>query len=334
MLETLNAIAPIVLIIALGFALYRTGAMGEDVWSAVETLCFYVLFPALFVRTLALAEFADVALWPLAASLVTMICASSLLLLALRPLLTRSFGFSDAAFTSVFQGSTRWHAFIGLAVVGALFGDAGIAIVAFMIAVTVPLLNAVNVAVLVTWGDSGAATASGMLRQMATNPFIVGCLLGGLLNATGIGLPGPLESATDFLAGGALGLGLLTVGAGRRRQQRPGARRGAPPAGGAGRHVRAAHGFRDRRHGAHRRGDLHGHPSRLLFLCAVAPHGRRRPADGGDLDGANPGRSAHAAHGDLRAAAGVGRGLRGGNHMSKYWFRRSAAPSLHRHART
>ncbi|MCG8562915.1 MAG: AEC family transporter [Hyphomicrobiales bacterium] len=223
MLATLNAISPIVLVIALGFALYRTGAMGEDVWSAVETLCFYVLFPALFVRTLALAEFADVALWPLAASLVIMICASSLLLLALRPLLTRSFGFSDAAFTSVFQGSTRWHAFIGLAVVGALFGDAGIAIVAFMIAVTVPLLNAVNVVVLVTWGDSGAATASGMLRQMATNPFIVGCLLGGLLNATSIGLPGPLESATDFLAGGALGLGLLTVGAGLRPIEAAGA---------------------------------------------------------------------------------------------------------------
>ncbi|MGI9381555.1 MAG: AEC family transporter, partial [Methyloligellaceae bacterium] len=223
MLESLNAISPIVLVIALGFGLYRTGAIGADIWSAVETLCFYVLFPALFVRTLATAEFADVALWPLAACFVAMICASSLLLLALRPLMTRVFGFSNASFTSVFQGSTRWHAFIGLAVVGALFGDAGIAIVAFMIAVTVPLLNAVNVVVLVSWGESGADAPPGMLRQMATNPFIVGCLLGGLLNVTGVGLPGPLKSSVDFLAGGALGLGLLTVGAGLRPIETAGA---------------------------------------------------------------------------------------------------------------
>ncbi len=40
MLATLNAITPIFLIIAIGYLLYRTRIVGEEVWSAIEHLCF------------------------------------------------------------------------------------------------------------------------------------------------------------------------------------------------------------------------------------------------------------------------------------------------------
>ncbi len=44
--------------------------------------------------------------------------------------------------------------------------------------------------------------------------FIIACAAGAFLNLAHIGLPGPLYDVLDILGGGALGLGLLTVGAG------------------------------------------------------------------------------------------------------------------------
>ncbi|UCH40754.1 MAG: AEC family transporter, partial [Gammaproteobacteria bacterium] len=60
MLTTLNAITPIFLIIATGYLLFRFRVVEESVWSAIEHICFYLLLPALIIRTLSRADLLSV----------------------------------------------------------------------------------------------------------------------------------------------------------------------------------------------------------------------------------------------------------------------------------
>jgi len=60
LIATLNAITPIFLIIAIGYLLYRTRIVGEEVWSAIEHIGFYLLLPFLIIRTLSRANLGSV----------------------------------------------------------------------------------------------------------------------------------------------------------------------------------------------------------------------------------------------------------------------------------
>ena len=212
MLATFNASAPIALIILLGYLLNRYRLAGPEIWSAIEHVCFYILFPFLIVRTLASANLADLPIADYALVLLGAGAGMALLLLAVRPLLVRS-GMSGPTFTSLFQGATRFHGFMALAVVGALYGAPGLALSALAISILVPILNVVAVIVLSVWGDGAEGMSTRIiLSRLARNPLIFACLAGLALNLSG--LPPFIFSAIEIIGDGGLGLAMMAVGAG------------------------------------------------------------------------------------------------------------------------
>jgi predicted permease len=113
----------------------------------------------------------------------------------------------------VFQGATRFHGFVAIAVIGPLYGDAGVALAALALAVMVPLLNVTSVIVLSVYGHSDThPEIAAVTRKIATNPLIIACLVGLFLNW--LGTPDILFATIDIIGAGGLGLALLTVGAG------------------------------------------------------------------------------------------------------------------------
>ena len=117
------ALLPVFLLIVLGFILKRTLIRPETQWHGLERLTYYVLFPMLLVQTLVKADLTKVPVAGVGGALLLSVLAMSLLCLALRPLLAR-FSVDGPAFTSIFQGATRWQTYVALAVSGNLFGDA------------------------------------------------------------------------------------------------------------------------------------------------------------------------------------------------------------------
>ena len=83
----------------------------------------------------------------------------SLLCLALRPLLAR-FAVDGPAFTSIFQGATRWQTYVALAVSSNLYGDVGLALASVAMVAIIPLVNVFSVAVL------ASSSAYVLARQM------------------------------------------------------------------------------------------------------------------------------------------------------------------------
>jgi len=215
MIATLNAIAPVFLIIIIGHILYRARLVGAEVWSAIEHICFYLLFPFLIIRTLSRADLGRVPIAEFAVVLLTAVIGMALLLFAVRALIARHYRMSGPTFTSVFQGATRFHGFMALAIIGPLYGDPGVTLAALALGVMVPVLNVLNVAVLSFYGNATEKpTAATVIVRVAQNPLILACGAGLILNVTG--LPDFAFSAVEIIGSGGLGLALLAIGAGLR----------------------------------------------------------------------------------------------------------------------
>jgi hypothetical protein len=209
MLATFGALAPVFLLIALGWALRARGFPGDAFWPAAERLVYVVLFPALLFLTTAAADLDGLALLPMAGALILAIGATVALSLALRPWL----GIGDAAFTSVLQGGIRCNTYVGLAAGSALFGELGLAIMGLVVFVVVTTVNVVSVVALTHYARRAAGPRE-VLGAVARNPLIVACVLGFGANALGIELPAVAYDTLDILARASLTLGLLCVGAG------------------------------------------------------------------------------------------------------------------------
>lgn len=218
MITTLNAIAPIFLIIATGYLLFRFRVVGESVWSAIEHICFYLLLPFLIIRTLSRANLGSVPIFDFMLVLVVAILGMSVLLILIHAIFWRGNPDSGPAFSSVFQGATRFHGFVAIAVIGPLYGDPGVTLAALALAIMVPLLNVISVIVLSVYGRSDDDLDwMAVILKILRNPLIIACAVGLLLNW--IGVPDILFDAIDIIGAGGLGLALLAVGAGMKPGQ-------------------------------------------------------------------------------------------------------------------
>ena len=215
MITTLNAITPIFLIILTGYLLFRFRVVNESVWSAVEHICFYLLLPFLIIRTLSRANLGGLPVVDFMTVLVVAILGMAALLISIQAFIWRRYPESGPSFSSVFQGATRFHGFVAIAVIGPLYGDEGVALAALALAIMVPMLNVITVIVLSIYGRSDSEVEIGAVaRRVASNPLIIACGVGLLFNFTGV--PEILFQAIDIVGAGGLGLALLTVGGGMR----------------------------------------------------------------------------------------------------------------------
>src|SRR4051812_16861969 len=213
MTAVFNSLLPVFLLIATGYLCRIGGLIEAGSWAGVERLTYFILFPAVIVQTLAQADLSSVPLLGVGGALVCAILLNGLALVLLRPLLERRLGLGGPGFTSLFQGSTRWNTFVGLAVAGSLFGPRGITLIAVAIAAMVPLLNVLALAVLVRYAGGQKLTIARMLRTVVLNPFIWSSALGLALNLAGVRLSQPLLNYVDILGRASLAAGLLVVGA-------------------------------------------------------------------------------------------------------------------------
>ena len=174
MLATLNAITPIFLIIAIGYLLFRTRIVGEEVWSAIEHLCFYLLLPFLIIRTLSRANLGSVPVADFSLVLVSAMLGMSVLLILIHTILRRRYPGGGPTFTSLFQGITRFHGFVALATIGPLYGDDGVTLAALALAIMVPMLNMLSVVVLSLYGSgSNNPEFRAVFMRVLRNPLII-----------------------------------------------------------------------------------------------------------------------------------------------------------------
>lgn len=212
------SVLPLLLIIASGYALAKSEIVPRGSWGAIETLSFRGLIPATLILAISRSDLSIERFGGFGVALIGTLAILAVLALGLRLLSQEKLG--NAAFTSMFQSSIRWNAFFALAA-AEQFLTGGIALMAVAIAVLIPLINITCIVVLASFGPS-KASLSKVLNTLMRNPLVQACVIGLTLNLSGISLPLPVADALEMIGRGALGVGLLAVGAGisLRRLQR------------------------------------------------------------------------------------------------------------------
>ncbi|WP_316163281.1 AEC family transporter [Bradyrhizobium sp. SZCCHNRI20481] len=220
------ALAPVFLLIVIGFGLRRSLMRLDTQWHGLERLTYYVLFPALLLQSLVKADLSKVPVAGIGGALFLAMLAMSALCLALRPLLARA-GVDGPAFTSIFQGATRWQTYVALSVSGSLFGPTGLAVASVAMIAIIPMVNVFSVAVLAHYASPNRRSLREILATIVRNPLIWACVLGLALNVARVPLPKLWHDAADALGQASLPIGLLVTGAGLHFE---GLRRAGPAA--------------------------------------------------------------------------------------------------------
>ncbi len=204
------SVLPLLLILAVGYGLAKSEIIPRAGWSAIETLSFRGLIPATLILAIAQSDLSLERFGGFGLALVGTLGVMTVLALSLRLLPNGVLG--NPAFTSLFQGSIRWNAFVALAA-AEQFLSGGLALMAVAIAVLIPLINITCIVVLAAFGPS-KVSVSKVLNTLSRNPLVQACVIGLALNLSGVSLPVPLADALDMIGRGALGVGLMAVGAG------------------------------------------------------------------------------------------------------------------------
>lgn len=208
----IQALIPIILTVLIGYLARCRFGVGESVWAGIEKLTYYLFAPSLLVVSLANKPLSDLAWGEVLVTLVSVLLLCSVLIIVwqrfVRPV-------DLPSFTSMFQGAVRFNSFIALALVDNLFGAEGLMIGALATVVIVVSVNILSVSAFsVTNPDNGGWRK--LPYQLVTNPLIIGCFLGLMLNLTGVGLASAVNNMLLMLGKTALPMALLSVGAALR----------------------------------------------------------------------------------------------------------------------
>lgn len=207
MATVLAALLPIAAILALGKVSASLNLLTREGWIGLERITYFVLFPALIVSKLAVADFSGID-WRMPTALI----GAQLLLSLATILVAGALGTARDRIGVYVQSAARWNTFIALALAQDLFGAQGLALVAVSAAVMIPTANILSVSALMHFSNEAVKPVQ-MLKKLAVNPLVLACVIGIGLNVSRLPLPGQAFEILDLLAQATIALGLLTTGA-------------------------------------------------------------------------------------------------------------------------
>lgn len=195
-------------LILLGYLVCRYTALDRSVWEPVEGLVYYFLFPVLL--------FQSIVRNPLDLGATSGLIAAGLLMGLCGIALAYSVPYWPGVASRIdarehagaAQVAFRFNSFIALALAERLAGGPGLALIAVLIGISVPVYNVAAV-----WPMARHAN-TGFGRALLRNPLIVATVAGLAANLLGLRLPAMLEPTVNRIGAASLALGLMAAGAG------------------------------------------------------------------------------------------------------------------------
>lgn len=176
LMTAVNAVAPIVLMIALGYFLRQKGLLSQDFLKNGNKLVFKLCLPSmLFVNIYSIENLADIQ-WDIVLYGSAALCLIFLMGIGISLMTTPDLRRRGVVVQCAFRSN---FAIIGLPLAAALGGPEAEAVAAVMSSVTVPLINILAVISLSMFvQDSGKISLRHILLDIVKNPLIQGVALG------------------------------------------------------------------------------------------------------------------------------------------------------------
>lgn len=212
MLSLISIVAPIFALILCGVIARRWDSIGAAAVSEINKFVVFLALPALLFDVMANASWHDlwqpgfVAAFGLACGVVFYVTVGLALLLG-RPL--------ASAGIDGLLGSYANTAYMGFPLFVMLYGREGLVPVTIASILTVCVLFASAIVIVETGSHEEphpGRLARKVLGALVRNPLLVAPVLGTLYNATGLGVPAPVETFLKLLGGAASPAALVVVG--------------------------------------------------------------------------------------------------------------------------
>ncbi|MBJ3777064.1 AEC family transporter [Acuticoccus mangrovi] len=210
-MQTLVVVLPIFALIFAGWLVRRIGVLGPHATVELNRFVVFLALPALLFDIVASADWAE--LWQpgFVAAFGLGSAAVFVLTICLR---LRGRYLADATIDGL-NAAYANAGFIGFPLAVAIFGPAALAPTMIATILTACILFAVAL-ILVEIGLAGERPSPNMLRtvalRFARSPLIVAPVLGAVVMASGVGLPGPVEHFVDLLGQAASPCALIALG--------------------------------------------------------------------------------------------------------------------------
>ncbi|MCR9176645.1 MAG: AEC family transporter [Alphaproteobacteria bacterium] len=210
----LVSIAPVFLIIVLGYLLRRGGIPNVEFWNLNDKLVYWVLMPCLLFHKTSTLEIS----FDLVGSYAIVILGGFFAALTYGLITARVAGLPNDSASSVMQGVARHNTFIALSVAERVFGAPGLSLAALATAVLIPVTNLSVVPLMVVLNRKGGTKGifGAILRDLARNPLILAVGSGVGFNLTGLGEIPVLHQTLQVIGNAALPIVLMCVGANLR----------------------------------------------------------------------------------------------------------------------
>ena len=210
---SLNATVPVFLTMVLGFVLHKWRVIDDSFASKLNQFVFKIALPVLMFDQLATTDFVSV--WD--TKFVLFCFAVTLLSIGLAYVLSLLIKNKPARGEFVQAAYRSSAAILGIAYTQNIYGDAGMT--PLMIIASVPLYNAMAVLALTapaeveTQQEARGALAWRTVKEIVTNPILLGLVAGLAWSLLKIPVPSVLGKTLDNVGGLATPLGLIAMGA-------------------------------------------------------------------------------------------------------------------------
>jgi len=208
----ITLLLPDFLLILSGYLLCRLTALNERIWAPVESLVYFLLFPALLFTSIVKSRIELGSILFLSCGLGVTLCAvgCSVFLLPRMPLV-RAY-ILPLSHAGGAQIAYRFNSFIALSLSERLGGSQGLFLMAMLIAVCVPIVN-----VFAVWPMAKQSDRH-FFAELRQNPLIVTTVLALCFNFSGLEIPKLIEPTLTRMGASSIVLGLMAAGAGLKWQ--------------------------------------------------------------------------------------------------------------------
>ncbi len=210
LLFSANAVLPLFLVMAVGYALRRGGLLTGPFLQGANRFCFMVALPALLFKNIYQAEsvtFFNLGLIAFTVVGVLVVIGLSLLIV---PRLVPDTRKASAMIQGIFRSNV---AIFGLPLAFNIFGESGVQTMSILLMVAVPLFNIMAVIVLTAFSaERSGPNTKRLLGEIAGNKLIWGSLAGLVFLLLGWRLPFVVERTVFDIAATATPLAMLSLG--------------------------------------------------------------------------------------------------------------------------
>ena len=205
-----NAVAPLLILLGIGWAAVRSGITDRAFMNRLNTLNFKLFFPFLMFKNVYGAEPENL---PTTALMITGV-VSLLVLVALLLILVPRFVKENPRRGTIIQAIFRSNFIIyGIPLTTFVFGEGKASVCGIMVLIMVSMFNVLSVIVLEYYREGGKVRPGPLLLGIVKNPLLQGCVAGLLCYLLGIKLPVFLKEPVFALGSMASTLALVVLGA-------------------------------------------------------------------------------------------------------------------------